>query len=128
MKALRIVTSSLLTISLIACSGDLSTLSEGYAYRISHSQASDLVESTLRGHIASDRMLPSSGLVASGYDRALVDTHTYTLSAIPVPELNSYGLKVTHEGTMFNGPTKAKRIYKDIKHRADLLGPRVPLK
>jgi hypothetical protein len=73
-------------------------------------------------------MLPGSELVASGYDRSLIDTQTYTLSAIPVPALNAYGLEVKHEGTMFNGPTKSERIYEYMKRRADFLGQRVPIR
>lgn len=128
MNTLKLIATMILTISLAACSGGHSTLSEGFAYRISKEQASTLVDSTLRGHIASDRMLPGSDLVASGYDRSLIDTQTYTLSAIPVPTSSAYGLEVKHEGTMFNGPTKAERIYEDLKKSADFLGPRVPVK
>lgn len=128
MKHLRLVTSLGLALLMAACSGGHSTLSEGFAYRISKSDATSLVDSTLRGHIASDRMLPGSDLVASGYDRSLTDTQTYTLSAIPVPASNAFGLEVKHEGTMFNGPTKAERIYNDLKRRADLLGPRVSIR
>ncbi len=128
MNTLKLIASLTMALGVAACSGGHSTLSEGFAYRISKDQASTLVDSTLRGHVASDRMLPGSDLVASGYDRSLTDTQTYTLSAIPVPASNAYGLEVRHEGTMFNGPTKAERIYEDVKRRADFLGPRVPVK
>ena len=111
---------------LVGCSGTHSTLREGFVYRFTQDEAHTLLDSTLRAHVATDRMLPGSQLVVSGYDRSLMDTQTYTLSAIPVPKLNAFGLEVAHEGTMFNGPTKASRIYEDLKRRADLLGPRVP--
>ena len=128
MNTLRLITLLTLAACFTACSGSHSTLSEGFAYRISESQATTLVDSTLRGHVVSDRMSPGSDLVASGYDRFLTDTQTYTISAIPVPALSAYGIEVKHEGTMFNGPTKAGRIYEDLKRRADLLGTRVRLK
>ena len=108
-----------------ACSGTNSTLKEGYAYKISKADAGSLVDSTLRAHVASDRMLPKSDLVASGYDRAAIDTHTYTASAIPVPAHGAYGLEVSHNGTILGGPYKAKKIFEDLNRRAALLGPRV---
>ena len=88
-------------------------------------QASTVVDSVIRANVATDRLLPGSKLVASGYDRSLTDTQTYTASAIPVPLANAFGFEVTHRGTMFNGPSKAKRIFASINDRAALLGPRV---
>lgn len=72
-------------------------------------------------------MLPSSKLVASGYDRALTDTHTYTASAIFVPRANAYGFELRHQGTMFKGPSKSKRMFVTITERASLLGQKVSL-
>lgn len=90
-------------------------------------QAAVLVDSVIRSNIVNDRMLPGSKLVASGYDRALTDTQTYTATAIAVPKFGAYGFELRHEGTMFNGPTKAKRIFKSLNERAALIGPKVPL-
>ena len=107
------------------CGGLHSTIRQGYAYQISRDQAVLLLDSVMRSEIAGDRMLSSGGLVVSGYDRALTDTHTYTATAVPVPRIDAYGLEVRHQGTMFKGPTKSKRIFMTLNERAGLLGPRV---
>lgn len=116
---------------LTGCSGTHSTLREGFAFDISRSEADHLVNSTLRAHIAADYLLPSGNLVASGYTRFVLDTHTYTLSALPVKAPGGYdlvyALEVHHEGTRSQGPGKAKKIYKDALRRADLLGARVEI-
>lgn len=123
----ELLSSAAAAVLFTSCSGSLSTVQEGFAFRITEQQASGLVDSVIRGHVAGDRMLPGSRLVATGYDRSLTDTQTYTLSAIPVPSKQAFALEVTHEGTMFNGPTKAKRIFDSAIERASLLGPRVDL-
>jgi len=128
---IRLLTNLLLSLSAvlsISCSGIRSTIKEGYAYRMDDFSATTIVQSVLRAHIDNDRMQSGYGPVASGYDRSLTDTQTYTVSAIPVPRLNAYGFEVTHRGTMFNGPAKAGRIYRAVVERADLAGTRVPLK
>ena len=107
------------------CGGLHSTVRQGYAYRISKDQAVTLLDSVMRSEIAGDRILSSGGLVVSGYDRALTDTHTYTASAISVPRLEAYGLEVRHQGTMFKGPMKSKRIFTTLNERAGLMGSRV---
>jgi hypothetical protein len=124
-KSMKSILFHLPLLLLASCSGTLSTLEEGYAYQLSKADAGNLVDSTLRAYVASDRMLPGSPLVASGYTRSLTDTQTYTLSAIPVAASTAYALEVAHEGTMFNGPSTAKRIFEDAKRRAALLGPKV---
>lgn len=126
MKQLLLV--SLLPFLSIACSGIHSTIKDGYAYQISEDQASVLVDSIIRSNIVNDRMLPGSKLVASGYDRSLTDTQTYTATAIAVPVKNAYGFELSHEGTMFNGPTKAASMFKTLNERAALSGPRVSIK
>lgn len=110
---------------LVSCSGTHSTLKEGYAYKMTEDQASVLVDTVIRSNIVNDRMLPGSKLVASGYDRSLTDTQTYTATAIPVPAQQAYAFELSHEGTMFNGPTKAKKIFATINQRAALVGPKV---
>jgi hypothetical protein len=72
-------------------------------------------------------MLPGSKLVASGYDRSLTDTQTYTATAIAVPRNSAYGFELRHEGTLFNGPTKAKRLFTTLNERAALIGPKVKI-
>ena len=119
---------SFVILLLCSCSGTHSTIREGYAYQITEDQAAVLVDSVIRSNIANDRMLPGSKLVASGYDRSLTDTQTYTATAIAVPRLSAFGFELHHEGTMFNGPTKAQRIYKTLNERAALVGPRVSIK
>lgn len=114
-----------LAMCVASCSGSHSTISEGFAFQMSKPQASNLVDSVIRANVASDRLLPGSELVASGYDRSITDTQTYTLTAVPVPAKSAYGFEVTHEGTMFNGPTKAKRIYEAAIRQATAAGPRV---
>ena len=126
MKSLSIL--SLIGLLLCSCSGTHSTIREGYAYQMTEDQAAVLVDSVIRSIIANDRMLPGSKLVASGYDRSLTDTQTYTATAIAVPRLSAFGFELCHEGTMFNGPTKAKRIYNTLNERATLVGPRVSIK
>lgn len=113
---------------LASCSGTHSTIRDGYAYCMTEDQAAVLVDSVIRSNIVNDRMLPGSKLVASGYDRALTDTQTYTATAIAVPRLEAYGFELRHEGTMFNGPTKAKRIFNSLNERAGLIGPKVQIK
>ncbi len=110
---------------LASCSGTHSTIDEGYAYRMNEDQAGSLVDSVIRANVATDRLLPASKLVASGYDRSLGDTQTYTASAIPVPRQKAFGFEVKHHGTMFNGPSKASSIYETINQRAALIGPKV---
>ncbi|WP_395738431.1 hypothetical protein [Prosthecobacter sp.] len=110
-----------------ACSGTHSTIKEGYAYQVTEDQAAVLVDSVIRSNIANDRMLPGSKLVASGYDRSIIDTQTYTATAIAVPRLSAFGFEIQHKGTMFNGPAKAKRLYRILNERAVLAAPRVLL-
>lgn len=112
----------------IACSGTHSTIKDGYAYQMNEDQASVLVDSIIRSNIVSDRMLPGSKLVSSGYDRSLTDTQTYTATAVSVPVKQAYGFELHHEGTLFNGPTKAARMFKTLNERAALIGPRVSIK
>lgn len=112
---------------LSACGGLHSTIKQGYGYRLTENQAATVVDQVVRSEIAGDRMLPSSKLVASGYDRALTDTHTYTASAIFVPRANAYGFELRHQGTMFKGPSKSKRMFVTITERASLLGQKVSL-
>ncbi len=119
---------ALLGLLLCSCSGTHSTIRDGYAYRMTEDQAAVLVDSVIRSNVANDRMLPGSKLVASGYDRKLTDTQTYTATAIPVPRQSAFGFELRHEGTMFNGPTKAKRIFTTLNERAALVGSRVSLK
>jgi len=111
--------------SCVGISGNRSTLQEGYAFKITQNQASSLVETTLRAHVASDMMQHSGDLVASGYTRIGPDTHTYTITAVPVPRFNAYGLEVRHHGTRFSGPAVAKNIFEDVIRRALYLGPKV---
>jgi len=113
---------SFVILLLCSCSGTHSTIRDGYAYQMTEDQAAVLVDSVIRSNIANDRMLPGSKLVASGYDRSLTDTQTYTATAIAVPRLSAFGFKLHHEGAMFNGPTKAQRIYKTLNERAALVG------
>jgi hypothetical protein len=122
---MKFLAALVIALVLASCSGSHSTISQGYAFQMSKDQASNLVDSVIRANVAQDRMLQGSELVASGYDRSLTDTQTYTLSAIPVPSRKAYGFEVTHEGTMFNGPTKAKRIFDSAVQRASVIGPRV---
>ncbi|WP_397382352.1 hypothetical protein [Prosthecobacter sp.] len=117
----------LLAALLSACSGTHSTIKEGYAYQLSEDQAAVLVDSVIRSNIANDRMLPGSTLVASGYDRSITDTQTYTATAIAVPRFSAFGFEIQHKGTMFNGPSKAKRLYRTLNERAALSGSRVML-
>ena len=112
---------------LSACGGLHSTIKQGYGYRLTEDQAATIVDQVVRSEIAGDRMLPSAKLVVSGYDRALTDTHTYTASAIFVPRANPYGFELRHQGTMFKGPTKSKRMFVTITERASLIGQKVSL-
>jgi hypothetical protein len=112
---------------LSACGGLHSTIKQGYGYRLTEDQAATIVDQVVRSEIAGDRMLPSGKLVVSGYDRALTDTHTYTASAIFVPRANAYGFELRHQGTMFKGPTKSKRMFVTITERASLIGQKVSL-
>lgn len=121
----KLIFSLCILLLLPACGGLHSTIRQGYGYRLSEDQAATLVDSVIRSEIAGDRMLPSSRLVVSGYDRALTDTHTYTASAIYVPNSKVYGFEVRHQGTMFKGPTKSKRIFNTLTERAGLIGTKV---
>lgn len=112
---------------LSACGGIHSTIKQGYGYRLSEDQAATIVDQVLRSEIAGDRMLPSSKLVVSGYDRSLLDTHTYTASAIFMPIVNAYGFELQHRGTFFNGPIKSSRLFKVINERAALSGTKVSI-
>lgn len=126
MKSLPLL--ALASLLLSSCSGTHSTIRDGYAYQMTEDQAGVLVDTVIRSNIVNDRMLPGSKLVASGYDRAMTDTQTYTATAVAVPRLSAYGFELRHEGTMFNGPTKAKRIFATLNERAALIGPRVSVK
>ncbi|MGV3661500.1 MAG: hypothetical protein ACO1TE_15030 [Prosthecobacter sp.] len=116
-----------LALLLSSCSGLHSTIQQGYAYQMAEDQAATLVDSIIRSNIVSDRMLPGSKLVASGYDRSLTDTQTYTATAVPVPRQQAFGFELKHEGTMFNGPSKAKRMFRSLNERAALAGRRVSI-
>lgn len=123
-----LLSSLVLPLLLVSCSGTHSTIKDGYAYQINEDQASVLVDSIIRSNIVNDRMLPGSKLVSSGYDRSITDTQTYTATAIAVPMKSAYGFELRHEGTMFNGPTKAARMFKTLNERAALVGPRVSIR
>jgi len=116
-----------LPLIIASCAGSHSTIQDGYAFKMSKSQAAHLVKSTMEANIVADRMLPTSELVASGYDRSLMDTQTYTLTAVPVPAKGAYGLELNHNGTMFNGPAKAKTIFKSAVERASVTGTKVSI-
>jgi hypothetical protein len=124
MRPLPILASALCVL-LSSCSGTHSTITEGFAYRMNEAQASEIVQSVIRANIVSDRIHPMMGLTASGYDRSLVDTQTYTVTAIPAPRLAAFGFEVAHQGTMHNGPSKARRMYESVKQRASLVGEKV---
>jgi len=116
-----------LALALSSCSGLHSTIKDGYAYQMSETQAAHLVDSIIRSNIVSDRMLPGGKLVASGYDRVLTDTQTYTATAIPVPRQQAFGFELSHEGTMFKGPSKAKKMFRTLNERAALVGRRTTI-
>ncbi|WP_133795118.1 hypothetical protein [Prosthecobacter fusiformis] len=71
------------------------------------------------------RSLPGSKLVASGYDRFIIDTQTYTATAIAVPRQNAYGFELQHRGTLADGPTKAKKMFRTLNQRAARVGSKV---
>lgn len=116
-----------LPLVIASCAGSHSTIRDGYAFKMTKSQAANLVKSTMEANIVSDRMLPTSELVASGYDRSLIDTQTYTLTAVPVPAKGAYGLELNHNGTMFNGPVKANAIFQSAVERASVTGTKVSI-
>ena len=124
MRAISLLALALCVV-LSSCSGTHSTIAEGFAYRMNEAQAVEIVRSVIRANIVSDRIHPMVGLTASGYDRSLVDTQTYTVTAIPAPRLSAFGFEVSHQGTMHNGPSKAKRMYESVKQRASLVGEKV---
>lgn len=117
----------LAVLALSSCSGLHSTIKGGYAYQMSEDQAASLVDSVVRSNIVGDRILPGGRLVASGYDRVWTDTQTYTATAIPVPRQQAFGFELSHEGTMFKGPSKAKNMFRTLNERAALVGKRVTI-
>ena len=124
---MRLILLLALSVLFVSCSGTHSTIKNGYAYQLSEDQASVLVNDIIRSNIVNDRLLPGSKLVASGYDRSMADTHTYTATAISVPRQQAYGFEITHDGTMFKGPTKAKRMFNTLIQRASLVGTKVSI-
>ena len=116
-----------LALSIVGCSGKSSTLEEGLAYRISRTEALRIAEDTIAHHVPVGYTLPTEGLTASGYKRVLIDTHTFSVSAIPTDGYGIYGFEVSHHGTLFHGPAKADAIYTDVKRRADDRGEPVRL-
>ena len=116
-----------LLVLLSSCSGTHSTIREGFAFRVSEEGASALVDSIIRSNVASDMLLPGSKLVACGYDRFMLDTQTYTATAIPVPRQSAYGFELSYRGTRGNGPGRAKRMYADLLRRAELMGQRITI-
>jgi hypothetical protein len=113
---------------LASCAGNHSTIKKGFAYRMDEFTASSVAQGALRANVDSDRMHSGYGLVATGYDRSLWETETYTISAIPVPRLAAYGFEVTYHGTLTNAPAKSRRINHAVVQRADLAGQRVSIK
>lgn len=111
-----------------ACSGINSTVKEGYAFKMSRAAAKDVVHGSLAPFVDGDRITFPSELTASGYDRVWTDTQTYVVSAIPAPKQDAFGFEISHYGTMFDGPSKAKRIYRSVVERAALSGERVNLR
>lgn len=112
---------------LASCATSHSTLQEGFAYAISRDQASYVVHSALEAYGETERPMANSYLMAKSYDRSATDTQIYTLTAVPVPEKNAYGIVLDSEGTMLNSTVKANRIYETAKQRAAQFGPRVDL-
>ena len=110
---------------LTACGGIHSTIKQGYGYRLTEDHAATIVDQVIRSEIVGDRMLPSSKLVVSGYDRSLLDTHTYIASAVFMPVVDAYGFELRHRGTFFNGPVKSNRLFSEINQRAALCGKKV---
>ena len=110
---------------LCSCAGGTSTLKEGFAFKMSSSAASQAVYGAVVAGVSAEYVTSNSGLEASGYIRQLVDTHTFNVSAIPVPAQGAYGFSVSHHGTIFIGPMRAHQIYDDLVRRAAASGVRV---
>ena len=127
MPVTRIVAVACLALLLAGCSGKHSTLEEGLAYRMSPYEAVRVAEDTIAAHVPAGYTLPTEGLTASGYKRVLIDTHTFSISAMPAQPAGAYGFEVSHHGTLFQGPGKADAIYTDVKQRAARIAQTVQL-
>jgi len=121
----------LLALLLCNCSTTHSTIKkEQSAWRMDRASAQHIVNSAVGANLSADRIegrATGENLTATGYIRFGIDTHTFTASAVPVRTTvgEGYGFEVRAWGTMLlSGAAKARAIYSDIKHRADLLAPR----
>jgi len=117
-----------LALACVGCAGTYSTIDEGFAYKMPQTNAEQVVQGAIKSHIVNDRILENKGLIASGYARSIIDTQTYTVSAIPVPNLNAFGFEVNHHGTMANGPAKARQIYRSVINRAEASGEKTSIR
>ncbi len=119
----------LLPLLLASCAGTHSDLKEGIAYQMNETQAKSVIDSVVRSNIVGDRMLPGGPLTSTGYDRNWLgtDTHTYTATAIPVTKAAGYTFEIRHHGTFFKGPSKARRMLREINERAALVGTKVQI-
>lgn len=124
----RLVLAFLLPLALVACSGTNSTLREGFAYRMSREDAKAVVHGAIAANVSPDRINPAGELVASGYDRSMLDTQTFNASAVHIPAKDAYGFEVSHYGTMLNGPARASQIYRSLLQRADATGQRISVR
>mgnify|MGYP007101649568 CR=1 FL=1 len=116
--------------SLVSCGGSTSSIEQGYAYKISQPQAEKILSDIMHTHASrvSVKTSPDGSIEAKGHDRSVIDTQFYTLSAIPVTEHDAYGFKISHGGTLFQGPMTAKRIYDHAQYEASKLSTRIPIR
>lgn len=129
-RALRVLP-ALLMLPLCSCSTTHSTLKkEKTAWRMDRASAQQVVNAAVQANLSADRIegrATGENLTATGYIRFALDTHTFTASAVPVRTAagDGYGFEVRAWGTMLlSGSAKARTLYNDVKHRADLLAPR----
>ncbi len=115
----------LVCVGLCSCAGGTTILKDGFAFKTNSAAASQAVCGALVAGVSAEYVTSNSGLEASGYIRQLIDTHTFNVSAIPVPAQGAYGFSVSHHGTIFIGPMRAHQIYDDLVRRAAASGVRV---
>ena len=111
---------------LASCGGTINSnnnTSEPQSYAITKDEAKKVVKKAMYAEAlgVTINMSESGAIVGEGYDRLLVDTHYFTLTATPLSAINEYKFSMRHRGTLFNGPNTAKNIFSQACYHAKQL-------
>ena len=106
----------ILSFFLTSCAGSVDSGDTGggeQSYAITKEDAEKVVKKAMFAEALGVTINTSeSGIVVGeGYNRSIIDTHYFTLTATPLANIKEYKFSMRHRGTLFNGPQTAKQIF-----------------